>query len=286
MKQIIWFFVGLLGISLLTQGDAEARRMGGGSNVGKQYSVPAQPARPAGSPATAATPSKPMSPAGAPASGASRWLGPLAGIAAGGLLAAMLFGDGFDGLQVLDLLLFAALALGAVMLFRRMRRGAPQLAGAGALGGGYSPPVPKDLPLGASGSAAPAVGFDAPAWFDESGFVGGAKRHFVALQAAWDQGDLGSLREYATPELLDELTRERTRLGAERHETEVVTLEAALAGIRRDGDQVVASILFSGLIREGHGARPEPFREIWHVAHAWESAAGDWLLTGIQQVSD
>jgi predicted lipid-binding transport protein (Tim44 family) len=210
----------------------------------------------------------------------------LAGIAAGGLLAAMLFGDGFDGLQVLDLLLFAALAVGAVMLFRRMRRGAPQLAGAGALGGGYGQPVPKDLPLVDSQSAAPAVGFDAPAWFDESGFVGGAKRHFVALQAAWDQGDLGSLREYATPELLDELTRERTRLGAERHETEVVTLEAALAGIRRDGDQVVASILFSGLIREGHDARPEPFREIWHVAHAWESAAGDWLLTGIQQVSD
>lgn len=287
MKKMVFLLVGMLSIGVLALTDAEARRMGGGASLGKQYSVPKQAAQPRGSAPAAASPSRPSAAAGT--SGASRWLGPLAGLAAGGLLASLLFGDSFQGLQILDLLLVAALALGGLMLFRAVRRSAsPQPAGAGAgFGGAHRGDGHWGGDRPASGPAAlQHQGNEAPAWFNESRFLEGAKTHYIRLQAAWDEGDLTSLEEYTTPELLRELTAERERLGAERHVTEVMTLEAQLAATRRDGDQVVASILFSGLIREERDGRPQSIRELWHVAHAWDSPQGDWYLAGIQQLPD
>ncbi len=61
-------------IGLTMSLDANAKRFGGGKSAGA-----------AG--------------AAAKAGGASRWLGPLAGIAAGGLLASMFMGGGFQGMQ-------------------------------------------------------------------------------------------------------------------------------------------------------------------------------------------
>jgi predicted lipid-binding transport protein (Tim44 family) len=49
------------------------------------------------------------------------WLGPVAGLMAGGLLAAMFFGGAFDGLSAGDFMMFALLALAAFMALRFMR---------------------------------------------------------------------------------------------------------------------------------------------------------------------
>jgi len=138
--------------------------------------------------------------------------------------------------------------------------------------------------LGAAAGAGAVAGEDeAPSWFDGPGFLEGAKTHFIRLQAAWDQADFRDIREYTTRQLFEELRGERNRLGTEQQYTEVVTLDAEIAGVRRDGDQVVASILFSGLIREELDVAADPFSEIWHVQHDWASSAGDWLIAGIQQ---
>ena len=98
---------------------AEAKRMGGGSTLGKQYSVPKRDTTTSTTTprqdATSSTSSAPRP------SGASRWLGPLAGLAAGGLVAALLFGDGFQGFQLFDFLVIAALVFGVMMLLRAMR---------------------------------------------------------------------------------------------------------------------------------------------------------------------
>src|SRR3954470_298375 len=93
--------------------DVDAARMGGGRSLGSQRSVVPQrvapptatPAQPA-PPAAAAAPARPAAPpAAAPARPASRWLGPLAGLAAGLGLAALFshFGLGaeFGGLLML-----------------------------------------------------------------------------------------------------------------------------------------------------------------------------------------
>jgi predicted lipid-binding transport protein (Tim44 family) len=70
--------------------------------------------------------------AAAKAGGASRWLGPLAGIAAGGLLASMFMGGGFQGMQIFDILIMAVIAF---LVFRfiaaRRRKQQEHMAPAG-----------------------------------------------------------------------------------------------------------------------------------------------------------
>jgi len=292
MKTLFAFMFTLFAVTLVTLPDAaEAKRFGGGMSLGKQYrSTPRTPPRQT----RQAVPNRSQAAAAGAAgrtSGMSRWLGPLAGLAAGGLLASLFFGDAFEGLQIMDILLVAALIFGGLMLFKAMRRGRPTAAGTGAgayggsmAGGGGSVPGMMPPALGDPTCIEPAAGDDeAPAWFDGPGFLAGAKDHFIRLQTAWDQADFRDIRDYTTPDLCAELERERNRLGEQAQHTEVVTLDAELVGIQRDGDQVVASILFSGLIREEQDATANPFQETWHVQHAWDSSAGDWLIAGIQQ---
>ena len=125
----------------------------------------------------------------------------------------------------------------------------------------------------------------APAWFDAKNFTDGARSHFLRLQAAWDRADFDDIREYTTPDLFAELKRERLALGSEPQVTEAMTLNVQFAGVRRDGDLVVVSLEFSGLIREAATEGGNPFREIWHIQHAWNTPEGDWFIAGIQQVS-
>ncbi len=290
MKTLFAFVLALFAATLMIlPDDAEAKRFGGGRSLGKQYrSMP----RTAPRQTPQAAPGRSQAAAGAAAgrtSGMSRWLGPLVGLAAGGLLASLFFGDAFQGLQIMDILLVVALIFGGLMLFKAMRRRRPAVAGAGAYGGpvaggGGAVPgaVPPDLDDATPGEPASSDD-EAPVWFDAPGFLEGAKTHFIRLQTAWDQADLRDIRDYTTPELFAELERERSRLGEKPQHTEVVTLDAQLVTVRRDGDQVVVSVLFSGLIREEQNAPADPFHETWHVQHAWESSEGDWLIAGVQQ---
>lgn len=317
LKTLMTAALTLLVAGLLSvPGPAEAKRFGGGGNVGKQYSTPHQttPSR------QTQTPDRTQGAAAAPgarppqASGASRWLGPLAGLAAGGLLASLFFGDAFSGFQIMDFLMIVALAVGAFLIFRMLRRGraggatggagmlgraapAGAVAGAGAYQRQGAPDLARagqtaaqgargaGLPMPAMGATPPLpAGADRfPHWFDGPGFVEGAKTHFVRLQAAWDQADFRDIREYTTPQMFAEIQRERERLGGPQY-TEVVRLQAELVTMQRDGDLAVASIRFSGLMREEADGVAEEFAEIWHVQHVWDTPQGDWLIAGIQQV--
>ncbi len=265
--------------------EAEAKRMGSGKSLGSQYSVPAKK-----SPPPASAPNQAANqPAAAPRqSGASRWLGPLAGLAAGGLLASLFFGDAFEGFQIMDFLLIAALVFGAVMLFRAMRSRAPvpHPAGGPPLGGAQMPGADFGAADAAPGTARPSEGSSsAPGWFEGERFAEGAKMHFIRLQAAWDKGDMKDIAEYTTPELFAELQAGRLERSEERHFTEVASLFAELTGVQRDGDKVVASVRFSGRIRETQDGPAEEFAEVWHVVHAWDRPDGDWLIAGITQDS-
>ena len=291
MKNLIALATVLLTISLMAAPVAEAKRLGGGTNVGKQYTMPKSSSAPQ-TQASAPT-AKPAAMNGNPRpSGASRWLGPLAGLAAGGLLASLLFGDAFEGLQVMDFLLILGLIGGGILLFRMMRRGSnpiPAAVGPGRASNPLNPPESTSNVRPVSPLAGPSVtqtsdAGQSPSWFDANAFVAGARNHFLRMQAAWDRGDFNDIRDYATPDLYDELVRERQALGPDLQATEVVTLNVSLAGLRRDGDMLVASLEFSGLIREELNGVANPFREIWHIQHPWETQAGDWFVAGIQQM--
>jgi predicted lipid-binding transport protein (Tim44 family) len=124
-----------------------------------------------------------------------------------------------------------------------------------------------------------------PAGFDTAGFLEAAKRNFVTLQDAWDRSDIASLRGMMTDEMLGEL---RTQL-AERDRgpaaagarTEVVMLEAQLLGIEEGDSEYLASVEFSGMIREEPSAGPAPFREVWNMVKPRDGSAG-WLVAGVQ----
>ncbi|KAA6185601.1 Tim44 domain-containing protein [Thiohalocapsa marina] len=297
---IVTLMATLFAGALLLPDAAEAKRFGSGKSLGKQYSTPrAAPDRQSAQPSRQQAASQAAA-QGAQKSGASRWLGPLAGLAAGGLLASMFFGDGFEGFQIMDFLIIALLVFGGFMLFRMLRRKtagpAPAAAAAGYGGQGAAMPDVQAReaasPFGGTSSSMSGQGpvaqatsgeSQAPGWFDAGTFADGAKTHFVRLQTAWDKSDFRDIREYTSPQLFAEIKRERESLGDAPNYTEVVTLNAELVSVQRDGDQVVASVRFTGLIREDENSPAKPLDEVWHVAHAWDSADGDWLINGIQQ---
>jgi predicted lipid-binding transport protein (Tim44 family) len=124
-----------------------------------------------------------------------------------------------------------------------------------------------------------------PAGFDADGFLAAAKRNFVTLQDAWDRNDIQSLRSVMTDSMVDEvrtqLAERETHTGNRPNKTEVVMLDAKLLGIEQLPDVYLASVEFSGMIREDASAGPSPFREVWNMSKP-TSGAGGWVVAGVQ----
>jgi hypothetical protein len=123
-----------------------------------------------------------------------------------------------------------------------------------------------------------------PAGFDSEGFLKAAKANFVTLQAAWDRSDISSLRAMMTDAMLGEiksqLAERETHTGATPNHTDVVMIDARLLGIEELADEYMASVEFSGMIREEPSAGPSPFREVWNMTKP--KSGGGWLVAGVQ----
>jgi predicted lipid-binding transport protein (Tim44 family) len=293
--------------------DAEARRMGGGRSFGKQSSVasqrsttppPAQPSptNPAQQAGAQRAPGSPApTPAAAPAR--NRWLGPIAGLAAGLGIAALLshfgLGEAFAGAMA-NMIVIALIAFVAIWLIRkfmsRRRPAEPAYQTGGAnlnQMGGYNPQEPRYTapPTGqylapeANPLSTPQIDTPPaiPAGFDSEAFLRNAKVYFVRLQAAWDAGNIDDIREFTTPEMFAEIRVDLAGRGAQPNQTDVVQLNADLLAVEERGNEYLASVRFSGLIREEAGAAAAPFVEIWNLSKSRSSGEG-WLLAGIQQV--
>ncbi len=129
-----------------------------------------------------------------------------------------------------------------------------------------------------------------PTGFDTVGFLAGSKAHFINLQAAWDKADVATLRGMLTEEMMTEIQSQITERAATDpagtvYRTEVVAIDAHLMGIEEipagvHAAQYMASVEFSGQIREEVGLAAEPFREVWNLTKP--VAGGGWLVAGIQ----
>ena len=267
IKLFTLVFVALLGLGLTAQ-NADARRLGGGSSIGKQSSSPQKQAQPpAQAPATPAP------------SGASRWLGPLAGLAAGGLLASLFMGQGAGG-AFGSMLMILALVAGAFFIFRMLRRPQPQPVQYA----GSTEKTMTDLPASGGAATLPATRSTRPLWFEDAPFAREAKKHFIRLQDANDRGDLNDIREFVTPEMFAEISLQIQERAGKPNKTEVMTLNADIADVVTDGDLVIASVRFTGLIREDANAPDEAFSEIWHIQKSESQPNAAWFIAGIQQV--
>ncbi len=303
--------------------DADAkRRLGGGKSTGTQKesiqkdATPptAKPAAPAAAPATGAVPA-----AAAPvaASGMSKWMGPLAGLAAGGLLAAMFMGGAFDGLKFFDILLMIGLAVGVFFVVRMfLRKKAAEMGGANqtdrtqyaGAGAPYSPP-PSAAPEAVSAAtttnrvATPEIGSRLstanaspdvinaataspriPADFDVAPFERNSKAAFIRLQASNDAKDLDDIREFTSPEMFGELALQIQERGDAAQKTEVVSVDARVIEVVIENNKAVASVRYTGVLREDNEPT-EGFDEVWHVAKDLSDDKSTWKLVGIQQLN-
>ncbi len=300
MKRIaIALFAVVMGAGLMVQDAEAAKRLGGGKSTGvsrdstvmKRDAIPAKPAAApaAAAPASAAA----AAPAAAAQSGMSRWMGPLAGLAAGIGLAALFshLGMGEGMANVMMMLLLGAAVFFAVRWFLGRRQPAaaqPAMQYAGAGPGNVAPADFTPARFEGSGAgggataAATASAANIPADFDVEGFLRQAKLNFIRLQAANDRGDMEDVRQFCSPEMAAEIQmqfQERNQLA---QETDVVQLDAALLDVSTEASRALASVRFSGLIREEANAAPEAFSEVWHLTKPLDGSQG-WHIAGIQQ---
>lgn len=170
-----------------------------------------------------------------------------------------------DALPVLGVaLLFSA---GAAVLWGLRR--APFAVGRWSL----APRAARVAPQRVLPSAAIAL----PAGFDHDTLLAELRRQFIMLQAAWDRREVEVLRALTTPEMLSELCTELPDCHGAPNRTEVITLHAKLLGFDDVGSAYLASVEFSGIIRECDEAGAVPFRELWMLARAKHDAEG-WRL--------
>jgi predicted lipid-binding transport protein (Tim44 family) len=280
--------------TLAAIGDADAKRLGGGRSLGAQRQSIAPPASSSGPAANPVMPAQPTAAGAAPAtpapSGASRWLGPIAGIAAGLGLAALLshFGlpEGFGSFLLLGLL-----AVGIVLAFRMLaaRRASSAAVPYARAPSGYAPvaagaPARVEPMLLPAQPLAPSANFakTLPAGFDAAGFLREAKLQFRRLQSAWDAGDRKAIVDVMTPAMAAEILRDLDERGAHQP-TEIVALDAEMLEVSTDATEHWASVRFTGTVREDGGA-PTPLDEIWNLSKPLDGSTG-WLLAGIRQTA-
>jgi len=264
--------------------------------------------RPAAAPAAAAAPKRP-------------WGAMLGGLAAGlglaWLASALGFGEGFA--QFL-LILLAVVAVVAIIGFIRRSRAAAAPAARSPFAFQSATPAAADpvatrsyspqnvgndasarpWERGAStfGSADPAqqgslIGsalggpqtWGVPADFDAEGFLRASKGNFVKLQSAWDRADIPALRAMMTDDMIvqiqAQLSERESQGSGVANQTEVVMLEAQLLGIEELEHEYMASVEFSGMLREDPSAGPNPFREVWNITRP-KTGQGGWLVAGVQ----
>jgi predicted lipid-binding transport protein (Tim44 family) len=113
-------------------------------------------------------------------------------------------------------------------------------------------------------------------------FLAVARQSFVRLQAAWDAADLPALSALTTEPLLADLREQLHARGPGPNRTEVLKLDARLLALEELQEAFVASIEFSGLIRERlDNEGGAPFRELWLLANLKQADRG-WRLARVQ----
>lgn len=282
-KLVIALAAGFMALAFAITDAEAAKRAGGGRTSGAQRdnTTQAAPAAPAAAGSMAAAQQR---------SGMSRWMAPLAGLAAG-LGLAYLFGNQMGSI-LMALLLVGGIVVLAVLAMRYFARNRAQPAMQGAGGGSqYSPiareatPAPAQPQLPASGLSvrqpvAPAI----PANFDVDGFIGQAKQAFLGVQSANDRADIETLREMSTDEMFEELKKDIGARNGATQSVEVVELNAQLVEVVTEGKMHWASVRYSGQLREDGAVLPSRFEEVWNLRKPVDGSAG-WLLAGIQQAS-
>lgn len=302
-----------LSLALLATGftpsTADAKRLGGGGQSGMQRQLP-----PRSSPAEAPTPARPAqanpspaaTPGAVPAPAPRRsWMGPIAGLAAGLGIAALMshLGMGAEFGNLIMMVLLGALAFIAIRFvmgriaassarptapgYNGLRFAGEQASAGGSSGSGSgsgsgwgatASPAAAPVSANAPAFARPAM---LPPGFDQAAFERIAKLTFIRMQAANDTADLNDLRQFTTPEMYAAVKLDlQDRMNGEQR-TEVIHVDAEVIDVVEEADRQVVSVRYHGSIREQADGPVTAFDEVWHLVKP--SAGGPWAIAGIQQ---
>ncbi len=293
---------GLLALGAVVSSDAEAKRVGGSQSIGRQ----SQTASPSGQAQRSQQAQPAQQAAQAPAAPAgNRWMGPLAGLAAGLGIAALLSSFGLaEGLaQMLsNALLIGLVVLAGVMLFRFIaNRRRPDIAYAHGAANrqqtngsqllnrtGQARPE-SNFPgwpraaMGSTGAASTVTMQGLPVGIDQPAFLASAKTMFMRLQGAWDRNEQGDLFELTTPEMFAQIKQDLEARGREPSRTEVTQLDAEVLGVENTVNETLISVRFHGQMREDDAQIAQPFQEVWNIVRDTRIDEA-WRLAGIQQM--
>ena len=300
MKRLITALIVAVSMAALLPSLAEAKRFGGGGSSGMQRSLPARtapdavPAKPAPANPAAAPNAVPPTPAAAAAPKRS-WMAPLAGLAAGLGIAALMshFGMGAELGNFVMLALIAVAAFIAIRFVMRrfgpaaQRSGAPagmQFAGAPAQTATMSTPPNLAAPAWTPAPVAAATLPSLPAGFDSAAFERIAKMIFIRMQTANDAADLNDLRAFTTPEMFASIKLDLQDRGASAQQTDVVKIDAQVLDFADEAERQLVSVRFHGLIREERDGVASPFDEVWHLVKP-KDGSREWAIAGIQQTA-
>ncbi|MEY4718226.1 MAG: hypothetical protein RL563_844 [Pseudomonadota bacterium] len=314
--------IGILATSILSLAllltnihEAEAKRMGGGSSFGSKpsYSTPYQRSSPSSTPYSQPQRSPAQQQAATQNQGARQnWanrgglMGMLGGLALGGLLGSLFFGGAFEGLNLMDMLLFAGIAYLLYRLLASRARQAQPMAKTpyGVSTPSTATPYQRDsldqdnrnsgfntdvmFGKGKGGEAFNAGSYNqplnVPANFDQAGFLRGAESAYRFLQEAWDKRDLAAIRGLTTDKVFAEL-QDQLRATPAANKTDVLKVNTELLEVREVGSELEATVLFDCVLREDDGPSGQ-VREVWHFIKPVNSQQPKWFLDGIQQLEN
>ena len=262
------------------------------------------PAKPDAAPVNSAGAAKPAAPAAQPSrfGGMGGILGGIAaGIGLSYLFSHMGLGGLGDGIasMVSGLLMFGLLALVGLWLYKRFANKAQGGLGMTPAPAGMSsstnqsawqtqsaPPQhamqntaieshttasnPSSLGIGSQVGGLPPTSSPIQAqlmpgsWADQESFLHNAKSLFLQLQEASDSQNIDVLKEYTTPELFTHLRQDMLGRQTATSFTQVLTLAADLIAVEEENQEYLASVRFSGSIREEKDGPAADFQEVWN----------------------
>ena len=277
LMSFLTLFIGVTVFSV----DADARRFGGGKSFGKSFSQQKSFAKPA--------PKQNLAGKAAQGSRAGGMMGILGGLAMGGLLGALFFGGAFEGLNIMDIIIFAGIAF---ILFRLFRGSAQQRqqeyahAGQGSPLGNHEAETNNDAFMGSHTSVAVAKPD-----IDADHFIAASRDIFMRMQADWDAKNLDDIRSFCTADIAAKIETEMAEYADTNNKTEVGMLEASIVETWIESDLEWVAVDFNALLKEetlnGSGDVVETennqVNETWIFQHDPRSEDPTWYLAGIQQ---
>jgi predicted lipid-binding transport protein (Tim44 family) len=117
---------------------------------------------------------------------------------------------------------------------------------------------------------------------ENQNFERNALKFFNELQEANNRGDISFMQTQTIEPLSSILISDiQNRTNASR--TQVMMMNPKLLDMTEEADRSIASVRFTGMVREDENAAPDNVDEVWHFVRLAKSS-NDWQLAGIEQV--